>query len=130
MVDLFAWTADTKPLKNFDFILWCWGPAEMKVRAGIDEKGLCRLLPQDESKTRICSGSFGEKHAVFTRRGHRTPTVLQFTSWRRRKSVNASKTFNLATFYTQCKKFWETHADGDVKVEQTNNLPLTTASER
>jgi hypothetical protein len=94
----------------------------MQVRAEIDEKGFCQLLLQDDTNTRICSGNIGETSSIPVSRqkhSHITPTQIMSRSevYRSFKNVQFGDLFRTV----QEVKFWETHADGDVKVERTSN---------
>lgn len=125
MVDLFARATEKKSLKSFRFhVPLVLETPEIEVRAEIDEKGVCQLLLQDDSKTRICSGDVGEKTSMFTPRQQKLLcSPIQVMS--KAEIYGCFKNVQFGDLFRTVHevKFWETHADGDVKIERTTNLP-------
>jgi len=96
---------------------------EKQVRAEIDEKGFCQLILKDDAKTKICSGSVGEKTSVVTskQKSFQSSTPIQVMSKGEIYACFKNVQFGDLFHTVQEVKFWETHADGDVKVERTSN---------
>lgn len=124
MVDFFARTAETKTLKSFRFhVPLVLESPTMEVRAEIDEKGFCQLLLQDgDTETKICSGGVGNKSsppASKLNSSHSLPiqTMPKGEIYECFKNVQFGDLFRTV----QGIKFWDTHADGDIKVERTSN---------
>jgi len=124
MVDLFARAADKKSLKSFRFhVPLVLDTPEIEVRAEIDEKGVCQLLLQNDSKARICSGDVGEKSSTSTPR-QQNPYCTPIQVMSKAEIYECFKNVQFGDLFrtVQEVKFWETHADGDVKIDQTTNL--------
>lgn len=126
MVDLFARAAEMKSLKSFRFhVPLVLETPEMEVLAEIDEDGLCQLLLKDDVKTRICSGNVGEKLPLRSfAQIYSGATPMQIMS--KEEIYQCFKNVEFGGLFRTIHeiKFWETHADGAVKVERTSNPSL------
>ena len=123
MVDFFARAADSKSVKNLRFhVPLVLESPETQARAELDEKGFCQLVLQDEASTKICSGTVGDKPSVYLPRrieADNSPIhVMSKTEvYHCFKEVQFGDLFHTV----QQVRFWETHADGVVQVNQTDD---------
>jgi hypothetical protein len=122
MVGFFARSADTKSLRSFRFhVPLVLETSDLDVRAEIDEKGFCQLLLQDDTK--ICTGNVGEVSIPSTLRRKIADTISPIQIMSKAEIYGCLKNVQFGELFraVQEVKFWETHAEGEVKVESTSN---------
>ena len=123
MVDFFARAAESKFVKNLRFhVPLVLESPETQARAEVDEKGLCQLVLQDEGNTKICSGTVGDKSSVYLPR-RIEPDISPIHVMSKTEVYDCFKDVQFGDLFhtVQEVRFWETHADGIVQVNQTDD---------
>lgn len=125
MVDFFARAADNKAVKNIRFhVPLVLETPETQVRAIVDGNGDYQLSLDDEAGTKICSGVLGDNSTSYIPK--RIEQEPEFVPLHMMSKVQIYECFKNVQFgdpfrTVQEVKIWETHADGDIKLEATGD---------
>ncbi|KAF8900861.1 hypothetical protein CPB84DRAFT_1778561 [Gymnopilus junonius] len=125
MVDFFASSASSKTVKiiRFHTPLVLETP-ETQVRSEIDEQGAYKLVKQDRENTLICSGSIAEQpNTRISKKVDREPEVIPSQMMSKAQIYECFKNVQFGEQFRSVQevRIWSDHADGDIRVEATQN---------
>ncbi|KDR66936.1 hypothetical protein GALMADRAFT_232327 [Galerina marginata CBS 339.88] len=125
MVDFFARSANSKTVKNIRFhtplIL---ETPETQVRSDIDENGAYKLIQEDSENTPICSGLIAEKSAGHApKKLEKEPEVIPLQMMSKAQVYECFKNVRFGEPFRTVQeiRIWADHADGDIRVDATEN---------
>jgi len=124
MIDFFARSADSNLLRSFQFhVPLVLDSPETQVHAEIDDKGFCQLFLHANERVKICSGFIGDKSTIYLP----STKELKIGPMQSMSKVEIYACFRNVQFgdifrTLQQITFWDTHADGDVNIDRTNDF--------
>jgi hypothetical protein len=124
MIDFFARSTESNLLRSFQFhVPLVLDSPETQVHAEIDDKGFCQLFLHANERVKICSGFIGNKSAIYLP----STKELKIGPMRSMSKVEIYACFQNVQFgdifrTLQHITFWDTHADGAVNIDRTNDL--------
>ena len=124
MIDFFARSAESNLLRSFQFhVPLVLDSPETQVHAEIDDKGFCQLFLHADERVKICSGFTGDKATIYLP----STKELKVGHMRSMSKVEIYACFRNVQFgdifrTLQHITFWDTHADGDVNIDRTNDF--------
>ncbi|PPQ84949.1 hypothetical protein CVT25_004462 [Psilocybe cyanescens] len=125
MVDFFARSSPTKGVKTIRFHTpLVLETPETQVRSDIDEQGAYKLVQQDPENTPICSGNLADKPSSHTpKRLETEPEVIPSQMMSKAQIYECFKNVQFGEPFrtVQEVRIWDDHADGDIRLEATEN---------